>query len=1613
MSDSLKAASMAAGLTEAEKREVNALIKAVTVNKQLNNLPADVANKVYNSKPISQQQSLAQTFGTEDPVVKPDRGALSTAWHYTGGAVWNAGSKLMAGLQNVSDFTTRLYRTAAIGTTQGMGLADAWDEANDKGDKVFNPGRIGDARAKFGNTAVTIAMRIAAGEEPEKIMASATPEEQKYVRLAYKKAGTQAEQDLFQDTIDAVNASKYSPGRQVANLLLPKQIEGSGLAYKLVSGVVDAAYRVFADPLIIGGKVSNAYKVSKYSVDVLYGNFAKGGQKLQDYFGSANGKAFWDNYGAKLDELKTARKSGDAEAMRTADAELRRLAPEFGPAVVDDFLKADQPVTNALTAQAYFENADNALKMLKGGIARKRVVMPVLDAKRKTRIAIATTANKIFDIDTMGSKFVEATYFGDATTTDGIKNIILNGKKTTVADVAAGDNPKEVARFSMAMIMKRIDRAKGKFAIAPIFRDDTFDVTSKDAPEQMYRLARLVMTKRDSQLVQQTFASVDDVGERKEMFYGLWSTIADIRGLNTTEPGQLIVRRLTGKGDVKFQVGRFGDEFEDLGALPSDYNEFVSAPSLVDIDRAAARSTYIQKMLGGANKDWVDKMTGAWSFLTLAGPRYAIRNATEDLMVALAIGQVTPWGLAKSRYLSTRINTALGVRKGLTKGEKMAEDPLGSIMRILNKNEAGKYEAEIAGLDDAIRNAKAEIKTLRDELKITDKVLNPGKVIDIERRIDELRQSTQGGLVQQTRNILARSLSEGRVNRLRTKLGANVLDDEELQLLAEQITYGNIDNTVSIVSEGGFNFATGNDYITRTVNFQKATGVRMSALEINVPSNMYSRARGERGFKKIAIGQQDEASMIAWLMRISYYANDELGAIALANADNPDAVKLVYDWIIKHPEFTKNARLAAQGVDEMQHAKIVVNRAKEIVAKRKVDDVGNAVINKELLDKIRVYDDEKGQYVITGRLSLDDLPENLDDIPEYVIGPTLVPVADAGSYTASLMTKGWTWLGLSNARLSREPLVINEMVKIRKQMKKSGFYDAYINSFLKSVDTTNPAKVAKATNLAKQKLAEAIEERATSQILQYVDNPLVRSQIAFSSRNFARFYRATEDFYRRAYRAVRYNPESIVKAGLTYEGITHSGWIQKDDQGEPYFVYPGIEPVYRAVQGALQALGVPAEFKTPLPVQFGAQLKMITPSLNPDSLAPTFAGPLAGVSVKMVSNLVGILNPGAADTITQLALGKYAVDQSMVSAFLPAHINRLYAAMNQDERDSQYASAWRKAVTYLEAGGHGLPKKYDEAGNLIPPSAEELESYRLRVKNTTVSILGTRFVFGFFAPASPQVQLKSDMAEWVRDNGRANFKQLWNKLLDQYPGDYDAAMAKWVELYPDQIPFTVPESERSTVAYFRYAEESGAFVEQNQGLFKKYPQGAAFLIPHKAGFSWDAYRTMTDMGLKRNKSVADYLREVQTAADLQQYYAKRNSYEESLTQVGTDFERSQLRKEFTDWKTLFFAGRPLVAEELSQGSQKAIERINAINDLRSMLEAKPNVMPATENKLREMLDLYDTYKNERKALDVISGGTFLAQMLKDDTIVKMRQLSEFNENTKSAYNVLFASLLGD
>ena len=1596
MADNLKAAAYAAGLTPEQKRQIDILSKKVSKDKELSSLPPDIAQKSFDKMPVDQQEDMIKTFGEQDVVAKPKTGWRSAAFKY------NPITLAFKGFVEVADATTRTYRALAIPLSQGD-LGFAWDKANDKGDKVFNEGRIEKAKSLYGQNAVDIAMRIKSGESLADIASSATPEQMKYIAFADPTnksipgvENVEEERKLFNETLGVVDKAKFSPGRQFANAILPEALEKNKLAYSLTSGIIDTLFRFFVDPLVVSSKIRSLYVVSKYSLEAV-----TGGKKVAETFAMPNVAAFWDNYGAALDRYTKAQARSPKEAY-AAKRELEILAPEYGAEVIRSFQK--NQITNAASAKAFFNNKEEAVSVLGGSVGRKRIIIPRLDAARKARVKFMTEADKVINIDKRAPSFINS-MFGDLPTTDGVSKALIDGQEQIV-NLVKGTGGKNTLRFSSESLGLRLDKFKAKFNIAPMFKNDRFDVTASDASTQVYRLARVVFTKEDAKMISETFEAITDVGKRKEMFAGLWGNIAEIRGLNLTESGQKLTSLATGKAGKRFGLDETSDS--TIGAIASDFDTSMAAPSLVDIDRAAFRSGWINKALGTANKEWVDKMTGYWSFLTLAGPRYVIRNATEDLMVHLAIGG-SPWGLAKGRYLSTRINTAFEAAR---KSGNFTESPLSSVMRYLNKKESAKYEAQIAKIDLDILTAR---KSMAVKTKELNEAVDDAAKIRIRGEIDELKATSSRNVVEETRRIMATAFTSGRINRYREYIGRGPMFEDEAEILAEHLVYGNLDNSVSLVTESAMNFATsGADYITSAIAMTKSTGVRNEKLIIEDPrAKKYAKSRN---FTKIPIGPENEKSMLSWLQRISYYANDEVGGIAVANLGNKNvAIREILEYMDNNPEFRKLAQLEARGKTDAEHAELIYTRAREIFETRRIGKNGEKELNLELLNKVRFKNEQTGKMGISGQLGMDDLPKFLDDVPDYAVGPELVPISEAGNNAASLVTHGWTWLGMSNGRISREPMVFNEIIAIRKSMKKSGMEAAYIESVVSKVDNANPKAVLEATERAKRQFAEIVEERAVSQILQYVDNPLVRTQLAFGLRNFSRFYRATEDFYRRAYRMVRYNPASIRKAALTYDGIAHNGFIQEDDQGEKYFVYPHLEPAYRAVQSAMTLLGIPAEFKVPMPIQFGSQVKMLTPSLNQDSIIPTFNGPLAGVSIKTLTNLVDLFGaPGAADTITEYTLGKYAVDQSFVSSFLPAHVNRFVEAMSKDERDSQYASAWRKAVTYLEAAGYGLKTTEDEFGNVIPPSEAEREEYRQRIKNTTLSIIGTRFVLGFVLPATPQVQLKADMAQWISDNGNANFKQAWNNLLDKYPGDYDAAMAKWVELFPNQIPFTVTESDKKTVAVIRYAEESGEFVDKNANLFSKYPQGAAFLIPHKSGFSWDAYTTMKNMGLKYNKRVDDFLKDVQISADLQQYYSKKNEYEVQLEESITDVERSIARAEFQDWAKVFKAGRPLVQEELAEGGKRAVERIKAINDLRNMIDdPKVTVRGPLQKQLKEMLDLYDLYKTDKDIFSEIPGGTKVSSFLKEETIIKMRELSRSNENTISAYNTLFASLLGD
>ena len=1614
MSESLKAAAYAAGISEQDRRKIDDLGKALTVHKELLAMPKEAANAIYKTLPAAQQQNLVDNFGTETEEEKPKQGWLGTANHYTFYQAYK-------GLNFLADRVSQTYRAVAIPLIEEDKIGFAWDQAGKDGEKVYNTGRIEAAQKKYGSAQVTIAQKISEGADIADLIQNATEEEKYYLRIAdpTNKESTREEQEEFDEALNAVNAAKFSPGRQLANLIdvfTPGDLYEQGFFYKAVSGVGDAIFRMRTDPFLVISKAKKLYDINNYAVGVVAAQAGGKGVKFDKYFDQPETKALWDQAGTSLKKI-VDNKGKNPQAVVEARKELSILLPEFGRTIIDEFVKGPAPITNATTAKAWFENTQDALKLVSdGSIARQRVILPRMTVSRKIRVNTLTTANKLFDIDKVSPTFVNAV-FGSPNDADGLYDEFITMEPNSLKKVLEGERLKGTARFSSLQIATALDKIKRAFTPVPMFKNQEFDLLAKDAPDNIYRLAAVFMPTNMASLVKELYAGTESIAKKMNIYEGLLKQVGDARGTNLTPEANTFARTYAKKGDVRYGLGE-GD-LARKALLPSEMNFVVSAPSIADLDILAGKSTIARFVLGTANSKWVEGVTNLWSFLTLAGPRYAIRNAGEDLMVALAMGK-SPWGLVKQKYTATRLNTALQPVTGLTEVEKFAANPLGVMLRFVNKKEAETNAARIKALDAEIVANREELFALKKELgSMTAVTYNAKRSKELTTKIFELEQKVEGGIAGQTRNIIAETLSKGRIDSFLRNFGIKMIDDESIEILTEQIIYGNIDNLLASVSEGGMNFALGSTYNQTVMQLVKDLGVdaRPLRLDLTTSKNKYTVSANKAGFGTRAItSDKSESSLVGWLLRLSFYGNDELGSLALANVDIPEdkAMQLLVNWIRspKGQRLKKEATAVDErDLDDITYAREVYNRAKQLVTKRK-----DGQINKDLLDKIRQVDPdaplgkESPTYVITGKLGLDDVRDiDIEDMPLEYVGPELVPVVEESQRTSNIVKNGWVWLGLANARLSRQPMALYEAIDIRKQMRSEGFEKAFIDKWTEGIDK-GTVSYQLAVKSAKRELANAAEERAIQQVLSYVDNPLIRSQVSFSLRNFARFYRAQEDFYRRLGRLAKYNPESFARAAATFDGIDHNGFIQKDDQGNPYFVYPHFAPGYRAVQAALVGMGIPQDFKVPFPVQFGGSIKMLTPSLNPDSIMPTFSGPLAALSISTLSNIASFLPfEGAektADTITGIALGKYSVDQPILSRLMPAHVNRLISTLSQDDRDSQYASAYRKAITYLEATGHGLKEN---------ATVSEREAYREKLKNTTLSILAVRFTFAFFAPASPEVELKSEMAEWVRDSGKASWKQVWYGLLEKNNGDTGAAMEKWVELYPNQVPYTVSESERKTVGFFQSAEDAGKFVEDNKELFNTYKEGAAFLIPHKGAFSWDTYRIMRSMGLRENKRVEDYLLEVQTASDAQTYYERKDKFDASIAGIADPQIRKVLRSQYNNWKDSFMAGRPMLEEYLGKGREKAVERVRALDDLSAMLDDKrfSNIRPDTQNVLRQMVKSYEGYRKQKDVFDLIGGNSEVIDLVKTGTLRKIQELADFDENTKAAYVSIFSRLLGE
>ena len=1557
----LKVAATQAQLNENEKKQIDSLSKLVDTHKSLLDLPAKQAVQKYSQLPQAQKQALVDFNGTEP---EKKRGFWGSTWHYTGGAA-------LSGLQEASDFMTRLYRFSQLdvealekkqGELRGLsGLKAGWEATGDNGELLFDEGRMEKARAKFGQDRISVAIKATSGVPLDEIIATGTEAEKQIAVKASKK-----QDPLFQDAYDAVAASKFSPGRQVANIL-PESLEGTGFLYKGISGSVDALYRFRTDPLLILGKAKQAYDAANFALMKIIGN----PQKLDAAFTNPRVVGFFDEYGKELSTLKTARASKDIKAATDATIRLKRIAPEFGPSAIDEFIRAG--VKDAPTAKNYLANIVDVKKILAGQPARQTPLIPRLDAARKARIAFYTGASKVINIDKSGRKIITALYGSEPEYADIATGLINDPSKIAAyeAFISKTKGASGAIRMPLDVIQGRIDRFAAKFTTIPYFKDGFFDVMSDNAATQIYQVARLANSRYHSKMIAEAFSAGSE-GQRKQIFTGLWNTVAEIRGVSKAAAGKTYMDEFAGNGlekkyaaDIvvngvnKGNPAQFGDQ--QLALFPYQLSSAIAVPKIVDLDRLAVRSGIIGRIMGLSHQRWVDKLLSGWVLGTLAGPRFVIRNATEDLMAHLAIGS-SPWGIATGRAFSTRIRLS----KGLTGEDKLKEVGKKALKLDLEAGEVG------------VINKLARRK-------------------DLKKYATQVREAQTPDDV---RKVMADAILNDGIGKFLDKKGA--------EYLAEIAQYGNLDDTLRAVAEGSKNALRGADqYIQATDDVAKYG--KMAAVEIDGVA--YRQALGESGFTEFnpVANQQNR---ISWLVQLGVTSTDDLAKIAVKNLD--DETKALNEMRAYLANLTDAERLRFQLYDPSVGGNTAVHAKKAYDAVRNLYSKRNGEINMDLLAKVRTLGND-GEYVVsTKNLSLEDLPSKMDTnlTPEFISGPTLVPVSDTGNFRVSVTDRLWDSMGEANARFSREGIVTNEMVKFRKEMAESGLEKRIMDLHTKGLEGD---ALKAGTTLAKKEIVTIAEELAIARVLAFVDNPAVRSQLAMASRNFARFYRATEDFYRRVYRTVRYNPESISRLALTYEGVTHSGFVQEDDNGDAYFFYPGLTPVYQTMRNVSEFFGSPESFKAPMPVEFSGKLNMLTPSMNPDSLFPTFAGPLAAVPMKFIFNAVPAL-----DKFEKNILGVYAEDQPMINAIFPAHVSRFLATLSRDERQSQYASAFRKGATYLQATGHGVQPTYNEqTGEWEPPSPAEVQAFKDKLGAATVSVLAVRFIFGFFAPAAPQVTLKSEMADWVKDNERVNFKQVFNNLITRYDGSLDKAMGEWLRLYPDEMPYTVSESDDNVVPVVRAVADTTEWLDKNSALLKAYPQGAPFLMPKVGEFDFDAYRLLFKSGVKFSKTLDDFLQDTQSARDIQFYYDQKDLYEEELATTFSDSQKTRLKEQWDVWARQFKGSRPILQDELAEGGNRQRARQRSYEDLQNMLsgpqatEAR-KADPKAFDAIKRMSKIYNDYLYNR---DLVVGSSANAlsykDLLKENTKTELEKIASSNPNAEDAYYVLFSRLIGD
>ncbi len=1529
-SKQLYAGMQQAKLPQQDIDKVANYLNIVDINKNLRSIPTTDASKEFK-KLDEDVQTIIKQWDPKAPFLEQEQQGIL--------------SKVGTGLQKYTSALSEPYRAFKVRQQQNVSWDDAWKLAKN-GDTLFDKERERKVDNFYKPGLAKIAKLAATGKTIGEIAAFLDTSNIEEIEAFQKMLNSD---DEIRKAIADYDTAKISIGRDAFYNIFdidPGEFGANRKGFNILSGVTDLAQQIAADPITYIPIFGQAYKISQLAITGIAKQaaktgatagarelaFAKGIEKTFEHPLYGRRVTQWfDKFGAQIEKFTTSKGTAKQEVY----SDIRR---EFGKDINEQTIKefADNKVFNASAAKKFLGDQERAELLLRGRSTRSIPVLPTYTVINRAKNAIRSTLVK-----TTGLNVRKATPSFDLQG-EGL-NILFSGGKNAVEDprlrevlnavketsnkldkiARIGEIAPNIKTLQVSRVVEKIGEKNGK----AIYKTVDKGLESTGAVIAIARAAGFSRPFADEIGLRWNRATE---GERFNIRDGLVIALGDSIGYTKTKSGQddfkAALEFIKPEQYAAKRVIEWNDYLKfsakDQAALkpfiqtPGERIEFNPATFGDGVNKAVNESQLARQVsipdirewtkLSYSNKTWFFRSMGtvfngkiseglvnAWAFLTLV-PRLGYRSVLEEVMM---FGLTAP--LKSLQFY-------------ITKGFKLSV-----ITRVVMNSRGGFFDPKGLGLFN----------------RIWFNVLARGRTEDIVKRASAAKN------IDEIADLVAELTLNSRVF---PKTKNRIQDAEDIK---DWVKYGWGRSVWADVTLGG-------SYGVRNIPLAtKAVGSSREIARIHgdVAPFFADKEAAKRNFKR----QQKYEELVYSETDAYYYSlNNEMvrrvefggktAIIALTYIENPTkAITELRKFLDNNPIVKQRfANAYSSGkVDSNKLATSIYWSVREPFE----DRIGR--VNLNLVNLVR-KPGEKG-YKFTSEIDFDVLRSFKDnDLPRTILSQQYVETfQDAGSFIKKIVDNGYGLMDRQITTLGREPISFANYLFYRNELRS-------LETLRRDQLMKNGIKKEEATELARRWASEQATDIGVKRTLDFVDNPLVRTNLAFTMRNFARFYRATEDFYRRAYRATIKNPQSIVRLRIASEGLDHSGFIYNDENGEKYFVFPGDDIIYSALSKVTWVFNRETPL-IPTPLEFTGKVKFLTPSLDPNSSIPTLSGPISGVTILTLRNLMPNYW-GIRDKLSGATLGPMSKNVTYRDVIIPSQMKRFMDAfLDNNEIDSQWASAARKAAIALEAKGEGISMDATEAEKL---------AHQKRIEAIATNTVTVRFFLGLISPVSPQLGIGKDIPDYLKDLGNVNFKAEFNKLVGEltkqgHPDPYNEAIIRYDLANPGLLAYRVPESDLDKIATVRKTKEAAQWIRNNRELVKKYPEGSLFFAPNTGTFDYDDFEFLEQEGYIQYIPIKDFIKSVSVANEKQSYYALVNSWDEKIDNAN-QYLKPILREQKSKEVERFKKDKPLLKEELeTRNNRQQIE--NAYEDLRRLLESGDAPNNELASKYKEMIQTFD------------------------------------------------------